>query len=163
MCFLCWSITYKLGLCFSLFTWLTWYHYISGLDSQISRRCLDRVPLLPTSAGFALFPHTSTSHRIGIHLSNSIGHKLFVALLTSYLMQDYSTVCPSVHRPHYISFQSFSYFFYKVVGAMWAEISSNLGMVSPFFANRALLLTDPGAYQILDTWLHTLLLLSLSH
>ena len=51
----------------------------------------------------------------GINLSkNSIGHKLFVAALTSDPMQNYSTVCPSIHRPHYISFQSPSYIVYNV-------------------------------------------------
>ena len=51
----------------------------------------------------------------GINLSkNSIGHKLFVAPLTSDPMQNYSTVCPSIHRPHYMSFLSPSSIVYNV-------------------------------------------------
>ena len=71
--------------------------HFSGLDSQfrafsqISRRSLDRVPVLfsrrrPLNVGR------------GINLSNSIGHKLFVAPFLSNPIHDYCTVCPSIHR-----------------------------------------------------------------
>ena len=51
----------------------------------------------------------------GFNLSkNSIGHKLFVAPLTSDPMQNYFTVCPSIHRPHYMSFLSPSSIVYNV-------------------------------------------------
>ena len=50
-------------------------------------------------------------------------------------MQDYCTVCLSIQRPYYISFQS-AYIVYKV-GWHLSKIRSNFGMVSPFFSNTA--------------------------
>ena len=71
--------------------------HVSGLDSQfdalcqISRWSLDGMPLLcsripPLSIG------------CGINLSDSIGHKLFLAPFLSDPIQDYCTFCPSIHR-----------------------------------------------------------------
>ena len=86
--------------------------HISGIDSQfgpfrqISRHSLDRVPLL-------CFRIPQIHLGRGINLSNSIGHKLFQAPVTSDPMQDYCTVCLSIQRPYYLSFQS-AYIVYKV-------------------------------------------------
>ena len=62
-----------------------------GAFSQTSRRSLDKVPLLcsrmsPLNIGR------------GINLSDSIGHKLFVAPFLSGPIQYFCTVCPSIHR-----------------------------------------------------------------
>ena len=71
--------------------------HFSGLDSQfgafsqISRRSLDRVPVLCSCR-----PPLNVGR--GINLSNSIGHKLFVAPFLSDPIHDYCTVCPSIHR-----------------------------------------------------------------
>ena len=71
--------------------------HFSGLDgqfgafSQISRRSLAHVPVLWSSR-----PPLNIGR--GINLSNSFGHKLFVAPFLSNPIQDYCTMCPSKHR-----------------------------------------------------------------
>ena len=71
--------------------------HISGLDSQfgpfsqVSRCSPDRVPVLCSQI-------PSLHIGCGINVSNSIGHKLFVAPFLSDPIQDYCTVCPSIHR-----------------------------------------------------------------
>ena len=71
--------------------------HFSGLDSQfdalcqISRCSLDRVPLL-----CSCIPPLNIGR--GINLSDSIGHKLFLAPFLSDPIQDYCTFCPSIHR-----------------------------------------------------------------
>ena len=69
--------------------------HFSGLDgqfgafSQISRRSLDRVPVLCSSR-----PPLNIGR--GINLSNSFGHKLFVVPFLSNPIQDYCTMTVSI-------------------------------------------------------------------
>ena len=59
--------------------------------SQISSCSFDRVPLLCSR-----IPALNIGRCINV--SDSIGHKLFVAAFLSDPIQDYCTVCPSIHK-----------------------------------------------------------------
>ena len=92
-------------------------HSQFGPYDQILRHSLDRVPLLcswipPLHIG------------CGINTSNSIRQKLFEAPWPAIQCKTKScTVCPSIHRPHYIFFQSPSYIVHNVgCHVSWNEL-----------------------------------------
>ena len=98
--------------------------YISGCSASLVSlgRFLDALqkvcPCSPHQLNFGPF-HTSPLHKgFGNNLCHSIGHKLFVVPLTGNPIPRHCSLCPSIHRPHYIkSFQSASYIVY-IVGCL---------------------------------------------
>ena len=123
--------------------------YISGCSASVVSlgRFLDALQKVcscsPHQLDFGLF-HTSPLHKgFGNNLCHSIGHKLFVVPLTGNPIPRHCSLCPSIHRPHYINPSKVLLTLSSSLAALLAEMSSNLVMVNPPFHNRAFAANRP--------------------